>query len=276
VEADQKQSDLVLGQASSTYSRRHVVFALREHFVCQWRYHVTPGLEKKTAVMPDGCADLMWENGRLWVSGPDRDPSFPAIAPGTTLVGFRFQPGAAAAWLGLPAAEIVGAHVPLGCIRTNESRRLLDSLGDTRDAEIVSSRFEKALAAMSADIHPPDRYCGEIFRLLGTAGWVNKHITRELVRLLGPSERTLRRRCDEAFGYGPKTLDRILRMQRFLEFARKHHTAGLAYLAGSVGYADQAHLSREARRLTGLTAKEILEQLARAKDEPTGPMITDR
>jgi AraC-like DNA-binding protein len=65
-------------------------------------------------------------------------------------------------------------------------------------------------------------------------------------------------------------------MQRFLEFARKHHTAGLAYLAGSVGYADQAHLSREARRLTGLTAKEILEQLARAKDEPTGPMITDR
>jgi hypothetical protein len=66
--------------------------------------------------------------------------------------------------------------VPLDCIRTNESRRLLDSLGDTRDAEIVSSRFEKALAAMSADIHPPDRYCGEIFRLPGTAGWVNKHI----------------------------------------------------------------------------------------------------
>ena len=33
---------------------------------------------------------------------------------------------------------------------------------------------------------------------------------------LAMSERTPRRRFDESFGYGPKTLDRILRYQRFL------------------------------------------------------------
>ena len=41
-----------------------------------------------------------------------------------------------------------------------------------------------------------------------------------LTKKLAFSERTLRRRFDDAFGYGPKTLDRILRFQRFLKLAR--------------------------------------------------------
>jgi AraC-like DNA-binding protein len=36
----------------------------------------------------------------------------------------------------------------------------------------------------------------------------------------------------------------------------------LANLAAAAGYADQAHLNREARRLTGLTPKTILAQLS--------------
>jgi AraC-like DNA-binding protein len=51
-------------------------------------------------------------------------------------------------------------------------------------------------------------------------------------------------------------------MQRFLDLARTHGGSGLAALAGAAGYADQAHLSREARRLTGFTPSAILEQLS--------------
>jgi hypothetical protein len=46
-------------------------------------------------------------------------------------------------------------------------------------------------------------------------------------------------------GYGPKALDRVHRMQRFLKMASIHSEFGLAYLAGAAGYADQAHLSRK-------------------------------
>jgi AraC-like DNA-binding protein len=74
-----------------------------------------------------------------------------------------------------------------------------------------------------------------------------------LARALAMSERSLRRKFDEAFGYGPKTLDRILRYQRFRKLAQLNGNSSTAALAVEAGYADQAHLVRESRRLTGRT-----------------------
>jgi AraC-like DNA-binding protein len=267
VETVRRQDDLVLGQASRTYRMERVVPALRNHFACRWHYRAPAGRERKTAVVPHGCADLMWENGRVWVTGPNRTASIATLRPGTTIVAFRFQPGAAALWLGLPASEIVGARLPLDRIHSNHARRLLDSLGDARDPEIVASRFERTLAEMSKEIRPPEAFGRVIFRTLGRGCSVKSRITWELASLFATSERTLRRRCEESFGYGPKTLDRILRMQRFLVLASAYGRLGLASLAGAVGYADQAHLSREARRLTGLTPRAILAQLAYSSDQ---------
>ena len=79
---------------------------------------------------------------------------------------------------------------------------------------------------------------------------------------LGASERTIRRLCLDAFGYGPKTLERILRLQRFLRLVRSSGPVGLASLAFEAGYADQAHLTRETGELAGLTPRTIVAQLA--------------
>jgi AraC-like DNA-binding protein len=86
---------------------------------------------------------------------------------------------------------------------------------------------------------------------------------------LGISERQLRRRFADAVGYGPKTLARVLRFQRFLALAARDEPAGsglaarggtgdLAGLAFAAGYADQAHLTRECRQLSGHTPGELL------------------
>jgi AraC-like DNA-binding protein len=83
-----------------------------------------------------------------------------------------------------------------------------------------------------------------------------------LARRLGLSERTLRRRCETAFGYGPKTLARILRFQRFLRLLRHSDKPRLAALAAASGFADQAHLTREVRDLSGLTPGGFVDQLA--------------
>lgn len=42
----------------------------------------------------------------------------------------------------------------------------------------------------------------------------------EIARGLALSERQLRRLCLDAFGYGPKTLERVLRLGRALDQAR--------------------------------------------------------
>jgi transcriptional regulator GlxA family with amidase domain len=70
------------------------------------------------------------------------------------------------------------------------------------------------------------------------------------------SERQLRRRFLDAVGYGPKTLARVLRFQHFLQLGSG--PGDLARLAFAAGYADQAHLTRECRRLAGRTPAELL------------------
>jgi AraC-like DNA-binding protein len=82
---------------------------------------------------------------------------------------------------------------------------------------------------------------------------------------LGVSERQLRRRFEDAVGYGPKTLARVLRFQRFLALAAGG--GDLARLALSAGYADQAHLTRECRRLAGRTPVALLASGAPAAGE---------
>ena len=72
------------------------------------------------------------------------------------------------------------------------------------------------------------------------------------------TERQLQRRCNDAFGYGPATLRGILRLQRFMALAQSGTRAGLADLAATAGYSDQAHLSRECRRISSLTPSDLL------------------
>ena len=75
---------------------------------------------------------------------------------------------------------------------------------------------------------------------------------------IGLSMRQLRRRCHAVVGYGPKTLQRVLRFRRFVGridagLPSGQDTHDLAALAAQAGFADQAHLTRECRALAGLT-----------------------
>lgn len=73
---------------------------------------------------------------------------------------------------------------------------------------------------------------------------------------LGFSERQLHRRSLVTFGYAPKILQRIVRFQRALTLAR----AGvpLAEVAVTAGYADQAHLSHDVKRLSGVSMRHLV------------------
>jgi AraC-like DNA-binding protein len=70
------------------------------------------------------------------------------------------------------------------------------------------------------------------------------------------SERELQRRFVEHIGYGPKTLQRILRFQRFMQQLGSPQI-DLAAAAALAGYADQSHLSRETRRLADMTPRQL-------------------
>jgi transcriptional regulator GlxA family with amidase domain len=103
---------------------------------------------------------------------------------------------------------------------------------------------------------PTDRLTAHVLRsvrgglLRGTAG------VSRLAATIGLSERQLHRRCLDAFGYGPKTLDRVLWMNVALDHARTG--LPLADVAVLTGYADQAHFTRDVKALTGLPPRILL------------------
>jgi transcriptional regulator GlxA family with amidase domain len=80
----------------------------------------------------------------------------------------------------------------------------------------------------------------------------------ELSRELNISERQLRRRFEQAIGYGPKTFGRVLRFRTFLDLVEEHGYP-LAQAAAEAGYSDQAHLTRECKDLSGLPPTELLK-----------------
>lgn len=241
----------------------HVVAAppgrLRQHFRYTWTQRLPDHEVGPIAVVPDGGINLRWIGGRLSVDGSHRSALGEALAPGTLVVGLQFRPGAARRWLGLPASEIADRCVALEDLWGGDARRLGEWAGEARTPTGIVRRLERALGDRAATVGPIDEEMGRLFALVENgAGMV------AVAARLGMGERTLRRRCHEAFGYGPKTLERILRFQRFLRLIHRGQAeAGLARCAVAAGYADQSHLCREARRLSGPSPRTIVDQLAR-------------
>ncbi len=252
----------MLGQAFGAYHERAALPVLRPHFSSVW-FHVVPrDAPGRSAIVPDGCADLLWYAGGLRVAGPDRRAKIETVAPGTTVVGLRFRPGAALHWLGVPISEIVDTRPELACFWGTKAQQLAEAIDGARTPEGIAQRLEAELARRNADITLADDTASAIFHIVGQRRDDAVAVTHRLRDELGLSERTLRRRCHDAFGYGPKTLDRILRFQRFLALARQRGAAGMAELAADGGYADQSHLTRETRDLSGLTPGDIRAQFA--------------
>jgi AraC-like DNA-binding protein len=205
-------------------------------------------------VLPDGCADVIWRDDggsvTTLVAGPDTQAQLAPLAEGSRMVGVRFAPGAAHAVLGIPLDEVRDQRLPLRELSGPWSEE------DLAERVALSDRPELGLAAAVREriSAPPDATAAAMARRLEfDAG---PGVVSRLAADLGLSERQLQRRCRAAFGYGPKTLQQVLRFRRALRLAR----AGgrLADVAAVVGYADQAHLARDTRRLAGVPLTDLL------------------
>ena len=209
-----------------------------------------PGSPGVARILPDGCIDLIAaDDGRLFVAGPDTTAQlYPGRGEG--LWAIRFGPGIAPVLLGLPAHALRDQRVPLEDLWGPAAvRPITESVVLAADPLHALEAF--AAARLAASTSPPDRALQLVVRQLRRGRRV-----AEAADDVGLSERQLHRRSLAAFGYGAKTLARILRFQRALARARADRP--LADVAAMSGYADQAHLAREVRELAGVRLTQLL------------------
>jgi AraC-like DNA-binding protein len=235
------------------YLERPVPAAARGLLTCVWSRHVAgrpAGGGPVARIVPDACVDVIWhrESGSLFVAGPDTRAHVSALTAGN-LVGVRFRTGRSAAGLGVPADALRDERPDLAQLWPRRVAPLAEALaatGSTAQAQAVLG--SAVLAGVRTD---PDPTVPELLRLARDGTRVGA-----MAEAIGLTERQLHRRCLAAFGYGAKTLQRVLRFDRAMRLARGG--AELADVAYRAGYADQAHLSREVRALAGVSPTRLL------------------
>lgn len=250
----------IVSQFAGSYREWAPEASLRGHVRCLWINDLSASRRECLQVVPDGCVDIVWTGDTLCVAGPDTRPVLARMPRGTIVVGVRFHPGAASAWLGQPLSEIVNVRVPLAEFWGAEATRFLDRAAADRSATHVAHDLEALLVGRLAAVGLADPQIAFLRRAAGDQCQPAGLRLDRLAAQMGLSERTLRRRCLDAFGYGFKTLDRVLRFQRFFRLASRREHHDLADIAARVGYADQAHMTRDVRRLSGITAREFVGQ----------------
>ncbi|WP_406091066.1 DUF6597 domain-containing transcriptional factor [Streptomyces sp. NBC_01013] len=221
-----------------------------------WTLTVPPGAVHP--VLPDGCMDLLWADGRLLVAGPDTYAEAPSGSAGGSYAGIRFAPGTAPALLGVPAHELRDRRVALADLWPGALvRELTERVAAAADP---SAALEDIAVHRAADTCPPDPAMRSVAAHLGSGRTV-----AQTAQAVGLGARQLHRRSLASFGYGPKTLARVLRLQRALALVR----TGTPYARAALlaGCADQAHLAREMRELGGTT---LTEYFAPSRPLPQG------
>lgn len=237
---------------------------------CVWTIRTPDDAEPTPIrVLPDGCADLIFDLGRPprdetgrthpWRSyavGTMRSAKTFRIPSGAELLGVRILPGAARALLEAEPARLVDDNVGLDELWGRDAGRLEDALlsAPTRARFVVLSR------ELTRRFRPDraDPLVRTAFDLVTSSR--GRASIGDLARAMGRSPRTLERRFHAATGIGPKEACRVVRLRHAVDVLESRPDLGGASLAARCGYADQPHLIREFRALAGETPKALREE----------------
>ena len=180
------------------------------------------------------------------VSGPHSEHFVIDTAEQRSVVGVSFKPGGAPPFLGLPAAELQDAHVPLealwGAAFVAALReRLLES--GSMEARLAIAE-EALLKQANGDLtrHPAVTYALNQFR-----GVPHTRTVADVTEQVGLSPRRFIQLFDQEVGLTPKLYCRIRRFQKALRVIDGGRATGWTDIALRCGYYDQAHLSATSR-----------------------------
>lgn len=188
---------------------------------------------------------------RAVVGGPRTSAYIKQVAEAET-VGAELCAGATLALLGVPGRQLAETHTPLDDLLGGVTEAWCDELRALPRAAQRAQRFEALLTSRLRErpLHPVVGHALARFAAEPSAKSVSAVVAES-----GYSHRRFLTLFEEATGITPKRFTRVLRFRRTLEaFKRSERSPeSLGALAAELGYADQAHLTREFREYTGIT-----------------------
>jgi AraC-like DNA-binding protein len=187
--------------------------------------------------------------------------------PSRAGVQLSLTPPAARVLFGLPPGELASIVIGLDEVLGRPARELTEQL---REAPGWDDRFDLLEAALLQQfdqrrVGAPSPEVGWAWQRLSRSGGAIG--VQDLASEVGWSRRHLTERFTSEYGLPPKVAARVLRFERATGLLRRQPGLRLADLSATVGYADQAHLSREFRAIAGCTPRQwMTEELPNLQD----------
>ena len=231
------------------------------YWVIHWDLRGQPPHEQH--VLPYPAVNMTFLPGRCRITGVPRG-RFAEVLTGTgRVVGVRFRPTGFRPFLGAPVWTLTDRFRPVEAVFGADGAALAEAVLAADEAGAVGS-LDRFLADRAPD--RPDAVAETVDGIVARAAG-DTAITRvdQLVDASGVGARTMQRLFADYVGVGPKW---VIRRYRLHEAAAAAESAGggldVAALAASLGYADQAHLTRDFTAVVG----EPPARYARAQPGP--------
>ncbi len=242
------------------YFETKPIVALKSHIECIWTAEKSDGdghSSDEQRILPDGCADLIFDltpglESAYWV-GTMTKSFVLKESKSTKVVGVRFNPGGAKAFLGMPLSELTDQRAFADEITPGLAARIDSFLSKASILDLQASLVK----ALTQDRSLP--VIQKIHQLIQDADGDLR--VAEVSDQLGMSRQYLNRLMKESVGVDLKTFQRVLRMRLLSEKLSGAAGASVdwADLAVRHGFYDQSHLIHDFKDLIGLSPTEFLK-----------------
>lgn len=210
------------------------------------RWDLTGQAPYDQAILPHPNVNLSFESGRpplAGVYGVDTRIFKRRLSGAGKALGIRFRPGGFRPFHSAPISTLNDRVVPASAIFGPASAATLDGVMAAVDDEAMIACAARFLLAADPVPDPvTDEVAGIVARI--TADPALRRVG-ELVTAFGIPERRLQRMFAEYVGVSPKWVMRRARLHEAALRADQGERVDWATLAADLGYADQAHLTRD-------------------------------
>ena len=247
---------------------------LRDHVRCLWQFEAQAheAAADPERIVPDGRCELVLHYGERFMESPAGGvesaqpralfagqlsrPLWLRATGRAGVLGVRFHPAGARAFLGFALAEATDRRIALQTLWPAETRTLTAAMAraDAAGRRELAARFVAArIAANGIGLDEPVGRCATAIEARN--GRCN---VEEVLAASGLGRRQLERRFLDAVGLSPKRFASVLRLRSVFDVLQADPRADWTEAALAAGYFDQSHLIRDFRRYVGCTPAQFV------------------
>lgn len=213
------------------------------------------GADGTYTALPDGAIDLVFQihttDINSWVYGTPTARIDIPLQPHYRYFGIRFKPGQNRHFMKLSARDLTDNSVVANDAMGFSLHQLSDSLLRTNVTEPLDAILQSYLTKQV----PEHQRIDDSIRLIEAARGVIR--ISDVADSFGQSRRQFERAFLETVGIPAKTFAKIVRFQHTAQLLAAPGKLPLSHIAAELDYVDQSHMSRDFKRLAGMTPRQF-------------------